>query len=66
VKRKKQPSARIGPSQERTERGAAAHAYDVLAAGRPLKPPPFPGWTDTRSAAALALASEIREGTYRP
>lgn len=47
-------------------RRAACLAYDAMRAGRPLKPPPMPRQTDTRSVGARELAREIRSGEYAP
>jgi hypothetical protein len=50
------------------DRAAAAAAYDAMVAGRArwLTPPPMPKSGDTRTAAAVALAREIRRGVYVP
>ncbi len=44
----------------------SAAELDRLRAARPLVPPPLPRLTDTRSAGALALERDIRNGAYKP
>jgi hypothetical protein len=59
-----QPEPRV--SLRRREEIDAAAAYDRMVAARPLRPPPMPKHSDTRSAGACELAREIRRGSYEP
>jgi hypothetical protein len=45
---------------------AAVAAVDAMHRARPLRPPPLPRTVYEPSAARLALAREIRRGTYVP
>lgn len=58
-------SAPVLTNKQRETRNAVAELARISAA-RPLRPPPFPNHHDTRSAGAIALAAEIREGSYEP
>ena len=62
--RPRQPEPRV--SLRRREEIDAAAELDRICAARPLKPPRLPADNHTRSAGALALAREIRRGTYQP
>jgi hypothetical protein len=54
-------------SRKRSEEIDAAAELDRMCATRPLKPPRLLEHDNhTRSAGALALAREIRRGTYTP
>lgn len=54
-------------SLKRREELEAAAELDRICEARPLKPPPLPRELPiTRSAGALALAREIRRGSYTP
>lgn len=46
------------------ETAEAAAALDAILAARPLVPPPLPAHNDTRTAGAIVLANEIREGHF--
>jgi hypothetical protein len=59
------PEQRV--SRKRSEELDAAAELDRICATRPLKPPSMPNHDNrTRSAGALALAREIRRGSYTP
>jgi hypothetical protein len=63
------PSAPAAPKPitvKQQETRSACAELDRICAARPLKPPPLPNHHDMRSAGAVALAAEIREGTYEP
>jgi len=63
-------NAQISYIYEREERASeqtrAVAAYERMRAARPLAPPPFRGYVDTRTTGALVLAREIRDGHYHP